>query len=79
MPEFDENTSLEIGRELAADVKGKIEISEIYGNSKEVRGRKVRLILQAVERVVAAESRVSEKEVTRIERGTKKELMELLS
>ncbi len=77
-----EDSSLMIAKEIAKDSNGRVEVSNIYEN-KEIVGLKARLILKTSSRlkVVTTQPKEVQREATvrRLERGTKKEIMQRLS
>jgi len=76
-----ENTSIEIAKELLSEVSGRMELANLYSEEKDVIGRKIRVILKTQNTVqaVVEEEAPAGKTLVRLEKGTKKELMERLS
>lgn len=75
-----ENTSIEISKEIIADLNGRMEVVNYYNDQKEVAGRKVRVILKTAqkERAIITPAQ-SEKTLVRLEKGTKREILERLN
>ncbi|WP_157679973.1 hypothetical protein [Bacteriovorax sp. DB6_IX] len=77
-----ENTSVSIAKELLSEVSGRMELANLYGEDKDVIGRKIRVIMKtatAQVQDIAEETASAGKTLVRLEKGTKKELMERLS
>ncbi len=75
-----ENTSIEISKEIISDLNGRMEVVNHYNEQKEVAGRKVRVILKTAqkERSIVNPTQ-SEKTLVRLEKGTKREILERLN
>lgn len=80
-------TSIQIVRELLKDISGRLELANLYNDDLQPVGRKYKLIFKTKEinQIAAQEKQeVSEtkeessKKVTRIEKGTKREIMQRL-
>jgi hypothetical protein len=75
-----ENTAIDIAKELLGEVSGRMELANLYSEEKDVIGRKIRVILKTAQAQTTAEtSEESGKTLVRLEKGTKRELMERLS
>ncbi len=77
----DQDDSLMIAKEIAKDCNGRVEVSNIYDN-KEIVGLKARMILKTSNRlqvVTTPKETVRKASVRRVERGTKKELLQRMS
>lgn len=76
-----ENTSITIAKELVSEVSGRMEFANLYNEEKDIVGRKVRVILKTGEarEVEPQEISPASKTLVRLEKGTKREIMERLN
>lgn len=80
------DTSVQIVRELLKDISGRLELANLYNDDLQPVGRKYKLIFKTkdINQVAVQEkkeepkSEESNKKVTRIEKGTKREIMQRL-